>query len=550
MKIYEKLIQYLKTDCDLFFVVWFSSHIKNIYCFSKKLNEYLKFCNNEHIMHNEFISFIRDNKCKPFWNDAIRKKSDNMYLPTNDFLEKSKTSEKIFKNSWFGTEFYTNNHKKKYDAIEIKRKRKFQDSSKNNKCMKIKLYLTHHQRKYLIQIMGIYRYYYNRTIQYINNYDKKTQTTYFLIDVKNPDSKIVIDLKDEACKFNFINVRAKIQNNEPKWMEEIKKHCHLKAQAIMEACTKFKICIKLFEKNKKSFSLKMKKKKDKYQTMNIENDMFKPYAKTDNKRILFGSILGENGKKLFENLKMSGDYNKIKHNKMLSSSITYNKNLDEFYLNYNYIDKKKKNNDILRNKKVVSIDPGIKTMLSCYSDDGISFLGFDKNKVIHKLCKEVDILQSNINKKKEDVGGSKKYKFKSSKRRSMKKAMHRKIKKIQDMKNDLISKNIKYLVDNYGRIILPNLKIKEMGEKFKGKLARSLYNLSFCKFMTKLKVRCKEYDVEIITKEEYYTSKTCTRCGNIKWNLKLNDRIYKCEKCKLEIDRDINAARNIMLRNN
>ena len=61
---------------------------------------------------------------------------------------------------------------------------------------------------------------------------------------------------------------------------------------------------------------------------------------------------------------------------------------------------------------------------------------------------------------------------------------------------------------------------------------------------------------ETIKKDEYLSSlnivdrffpssKRCSRCRNIKLNLSLTERIYKCEECGLIIDRDINAAINI-----
>jgi putative transposase len=47
---------------------------------------------------------------------------------------------------------------------------------------------------------------------------------------------------------------------------------------------------------------------------------------------------------------------------------------------------------------------------------------------------------------------------------------------------------------------------------------------------------------------ESYTSKTCGKCGEI--NNKLGSQsIFKCKTCKIEIDRDINAARNICIKN-
>jgi len=47
---------------------------------------------------------------------------------------------------------------------------------------------------------------------------------------------------------------------------------------------------------------------------------------------------------------------------------------------------------------------------------------------------------------------------------------------------------------------------------------------------------------------ESYTSKTCGRCGNINKELG-SSKSYKCSKCHLEIDRDVNGARNIYLKN-
>ena len=44
----------------------------------------------------------------------------------------------------------------------------------------------------------------------------------------------------------------------------------------------------------------------------------------------------------------------------------------------------------------------------------------------------------------------------------------------------------------------------------------------------------------------YPSSKMCSECGNIKHNLKLSDRIYHCEVCGLTMDRDLNAAINIL----
>ena len=62
-----------------------------------------------------------------------------------------------------------------------------------------------------------------------------------------------------------------------------------------------------------------------------------------------------------------------------------------------------------------------------------------------------------------------------------------------------------------------------------------------------MKYKCEWNGIEFVEVERYYpSSKTCSCCGAIKKDLKLNDRIYHCGACGLTIDRDYNAAVNLM----
>ena len=87
----------------------------------------------------------------------------------------------------------------------------------------------------------------------------------------------------------------------------------------------------------------------------------------------------------------------------------------------------------------------------------------------------------------------------------------------------------------------------EMVSNLSSKVARAMYTLSFGKFKSKLIMKSREYDVDVIICSEAYTTKTCTRCGTE--NDVGVDEIYKCNKCKLVIGRDNGASRNIMMRN-
>ena len=78
-------------------------------------------------------------------------------------------------------------------------------------------------------------------------------------------------------------------------------------------------------------------------------------------------------------------------------------------------------------------------------------------------------------------------------------------------------------------------------------LSKAIANQKFYEFRTKLINKAKEKNIEIRIADTFYpSSKLCSCCNNIKHDLKLKDRIYKCNHCNLIIDRDYNAALNLM----
>ena len=112
--------------------------------------------------------------------------------------------------------------------------------------------------------------------------------------------------------------------------------------------------------------------------------------------------------------------------------------------------------------------------------------------------------------------------------------------------NDILTKPPKI-------IVLEDLYVKEMASKenrkdkdCKEKLAsKNITEASMRKFRTMLINRINKYETAIVIADKYYPStKKCNRCGNIK-EMKVDKRTYKCEKCGLILDRDLNAAINL-----
>lgn len=76
-------------------------------------------------------------------------------------------------------------------------------------------------------------------------------------------------------------------------------------------------------------------------------------------------------------------------------------------------------------------------------------------------------------------------------------------------------------------------------------LSKAVASQKFYEFRTKLKAKCDENGIELRVVDRWYpSSKICHCCGAIKKDLKLSDRIYRCD-CGYVEDRDFNAALNL-----
>ena len=93
-------------------------------------------------------------------------------------------------------------------------------------------------------------------------------------------------------------------------------------------------------------------------------------------------------------------------------------------------------------------------------------------------------------------------------------------------------------------IVLEDLNVKGMMSN--RHLAKAVQEQGFYEFRKQISYKAEWAGITVIIADRYYpSSKTCIVCGNVKKNLKLSERIYHCEKCGNEIDRDLQAAINL-----
>lgn len=95
------------------------------------------------------------------------------------------------------------------------------------------------------------------------------------------------------------------------------------------------------------------------------------------------------------------------------------------------------------------------------------------------------------------------------------------------------------------RIVVEDLNVKGMMKN--RHLAKSIGEMGFYDFVKILEYKCEQLGIELIKADRFYpSSKTCSHCGCINKGLKLSDRTFVCPDCGFVIDRDYNAAINLM----
>ena len=121
-------------------------------------------------------------------------------------------------------------------------------------------------------------------------------------------------------------------------------------------------------------------------------------------------------------------------------------------------------------------------------------------------------------------------------------------KKLCDTVTNLHNQTASYLSKNYQKILLPEFGTSKL---VIGDLAPSVKNemmsYRFYDFKMKLNHLCNINGSKLNIVNESFTTRTCTRCGTLN-NAIGGKKVFHCSTCKLTIDRDINGARNILLK--
>ena len=116
---------------------------------------------------------------------------------------------------------------------------------------------------------------------------------------------------------------------------------------------------------------------------------------------------------------------------------------------------------------------------------------------------------------------------------------------ITNKKENYIHSVANYLLRHYDTIYMEDLNTSGLLKNHK--LAKAIQEVGFYKFKTTLQNKALQNDKKVVLIGRYYSSsKTCSNCGYINNDLKLQDRHWQCPNCGSYHDRDYNAALNIL----
>lgn len=115
---------------------------------------------------------------------------------------------------------------------------------------------------------------------------------------------------------------------------------------------------------------------------------------------------------------------------------------------------------------------------------------------------------------------------------------------IKNCRKDFLHKLSSELVKKYNAITVEDLNMKGMSQALN--FGKSVSDNGWGMFVSMLQYKSIFAGKQLIKIDKWFpSSKTCSCCGGVKTELKLSERIYHCEKCDVEIDRDLNASINI-----
>ena len=453
----------------------------------------------------EAASISNEKSFKPYWNVLCEEISTELLLPIGTDSPNSAErlynswSNKTVERSWFSTKLYTVPKKGLLpicSQFSISFPAECTVSGNTvTKFKKIQISPTSAQKATLERWFGGSRFFYNRAV----------------------------DAMTDGSLTTFKTLAPQLIADAPDWHVDIPRQ--IKVGAVMDACQAVRNAKVKCKQTGVFQKMKFRSRKQPRQTLYLRADTLKESG-------FYVRLLGE--MKMTEPLPAlpqgQGDdpIHEVKDSQLIMEN-------GQYFLCVTYVEKRKPRDP---SGRIVALDPGVRTFMTYFTEDGFGWIGYQAINRIQRLCQHLDNLLCRAATVKRPL------------RRTLRKAANKIRVKIRNLVDELHKKVAHFLVTHYDIILLPTFESQEMCKRGKRNLrkksVRQMLTLSHYRFKQRLKQKALEYGVQVIDVCEAYTSKTVSWTGEVVEKLGGTKVITASDDTRM--DRDLNGARGIFVK--
>jgi len=322
----------------------------------------------------------------------------------------------------------------------------------------------------------------------------------------------VKSLQEPETKANWKAIKGEILNSLPEFCKSVP--YQIKSIAVKDACQAIGNAKQKYKKTGEIQKVRFRSRKNPYQSCYIPKSAVNPLG-------IYHTILGS-----------------VRYAEQLPETFGDCRLVCAYGEYYLCVPEEKATTSADNQGRVVSLDPGVRTFLTFFSENSVGKIGESDFSRIQRLCQHLDNLISRSSQ------------VKSAQKRRRRKAASKIRLKIKNLIDELHHKAVRFLVDNFDVILLPTFETSEMAlksrRKIRSKTVRNLLSFAHYRFKMFLKHKAFESGKLVLDVCEAYTSKTVSWTGEI-----LNIGGAKKIRSRIDghvMDRDVNGARGIFLR--
>ena len=186
-----------------------------------------------------------------------------------------------------------------------------------------------------------------------------------------------------------------------------------------------------------------------------------------------------------------------------------------------------------KTNKVVAVDVGVEKLLTTSDGEYVPNQrpyerALNKVKRLHKALSRKEFLSRNWFKAKVRLARAHEH--------------------LKNLRKDMYMKLGKYFAEHYDVLVMEDIQVKQLVGKSLRRLRMRLHDVAFHELKEIIRYQMEKYGKKLTLVNPAYTSMTCARCGHVKKDLTLADRVFICPTCDWVADRDYNATLNILKR--